>query len=297
MRNFINTIQDLIKNNDLEKAIDKILRCLSGKNTNLHNEAILHKSNLNQNNDKQRQGLITNDEANRERTRLNHAILSLLVEIENEGIKCEDGPEEKINLEISPSSGIVSDYSPNKLKILFLGANPTKTTRIRIEEEIREIEIGLRMSKERENIVLVQRWAVRPSLLQQAILDENPDIIHFSGHGKSNGLVMEGSTGNYKLVNEKALQKLFLLFSDNIKCVILNSCYSEKQAKAISNHIPFVVGMSKAVPDKAALAFAIGFYRAIGAGKDIEFAFRLGVNSIQLEGIQGYDIPKLLKKS
>jgi hypothetical protein len=33
------------------------------------------------------------------------------------------------------------------------------------------------------------------------------------------------------------------------------------QAEAIVKHIPYVIGMSKAIGDKAAIEFAVGFYR------------------------------------
>ena len=79
--------------------------------------------------------------------------------------------------------------------------------------------------------------------------------------------------------------------------MVLNACYSAEQAEAIAQHIPFVVGMQSSMPDDAAIAFSLGFYRAIGAGRDIEFAFKLGINAIALDRISGDDLPKLLKKA
>jgi hypothetical protein len=34
--------------------------------------------------------------------------------------------------------------------------------------------------------------------------------------------------------------------------------------------------MSQAIGDKAAIEFAVGFYDALGAGRSIEFAYKLG---------------------
>ena len=38
----------------------------------------------------------------------------------------------------------------NKKKILILAANPKDTTRLRLDEEVREIKEGLRLSKKRD---------------------------------------------------------------------------------------------------------------------------------------------------
>ena len=126
------------------------------------------------------------------------------------------------------------------------------------------------------------------------MLDESPAIVHFSGHGDTKGIAVEDSLGNSKLIENEAIGSLFELFSDNIKCVVLNSCYSESQAIEIAKHVPYVIGMKSSVNDKAAIAFAVGFYTALGAGKDIEFAYKMGTVAIKLEGISGSDIPVLL---
>ena len=40
--------------------------------------------------------------------------------------------------------------------------------------------------------------------------------------------------------------------------------------------------MNQAIRDDAAIAFSIGFYRALGYGRSIEDAFKFGTNAIQL---------------
>ncbi len=46
------------------------------------------------------------------------------------------------------------------MKILFLAANLQSTSRLNLEEEVREIEEGLRRSKLSDRFQLVQRWTV-----------------------------------------------------------------------------------------------------------------------------------------
>lgn len=181
--------------------------------------------------------------------------------------------------------------------ILILASNPKTTLPLRLDEEVREIDAGLQRAKKRELFDLKQRWAVRVQDIYQALLDFKPQFVHFSGHGSGdNGLVLEDETGNVQLVNTVALAGLFELFASDIECVVLNACYSEVQASAIAQHIPYVIGMNKAIGDKAAIKFATGFYNAIGAGESVEFAYKLGCNVIQLDGIPENLTPQLKKK-
>lgn len=183
--------------------------------------------------------------------------------------------------------------SVEKVRILFLGANSLARP-LDLEREVRKIKTNLKMAEGRDNLDLRQEWAVTTDSLMQAMLDESPTIVHFSGHGEESGIVLRDELGNARLVGAEALASLFELFRDRVRCVVLSSCYSESQAVAIRRHIPYVVGMSAAVPDKVAVAFSTGFYKAIGAGREIPFAYDLGRVAIRMEGVHGDDIPVLL---
>lgn len=182
-------------------------------------------------------------------------------------------------------------------KILILAANPKNTPPVRLDEELRDIDEGLRRAQKRDEFSLEQKLAVRPRDIQRALLDIKPQIIHFSGHGAAEeGLVFEDEIGQSKLVSGVALAGLFRLFANQIECVVLNGCYSEEQAKAIAQDINYVIGMRKAIGDRAAIEFAVGFYDALGAGESIEFAYNLGCAAIQMAGIEEHLTPVLLKK-
>jgi len=183
-------------------------------------------------------------------------------------------------------------------RILILAANPKNSDRLRLDEEVREIEEGLTRAKKRHQFELIQKWAVRPRDVQRAILEVSPYIVHFSGHGVgNNGLALEDETGQIKFVTAEALASLFELFAAEVKCVLLNACYSEAQAKAIAQHIPYVIGMNQAIGDKAALTFSVGFYDALGAGKSIEFAYKFARSAIHMAGIDEHLTPVLRRSS
>ena len=182
--------------------------------------------------------------------------------------------------------------------ILFLCADPSNTSRLRLGEEVREIREKLQLAKLRERFKLEERFSVRPADVSQALLDLHPQFIHFSGHGAATGaLYLENKTGEAHPIDPQTLAMLFEQFADTVSCVILNACYSATQAHAISQHIPYVIGMSEAIGDKASIAFSIGFYQALGAGRSIDDAYKLGCVQIRLENIPEHLTPMLIRKS
>jgi hypothetical protein len=71
----------------------------------------------------------------------------------------------------------------NKIKVLFLAANPAGTQPLKLDEEIRQITAKIRAAEFRDSLELVACWAVRPDDLLQALLEVKPHVVHFSGHG------------------------------------------------------------------------------------------------------------------
>ena len=183
------------------------------------------------------------------------------------------------------------------VRILFLAADPSDAVRLRLGQELRDIREKLQLSKHRDSFTLDSRESVRTGDIIQAIFDVEPQIVHFSGHGNSAGeLCFEDIQGKTKSVKPDALANLFKLVASQVSCVVLNACYSETQAKSIAKHIPFVVGMNQSIGDKAAIAFSVGFYRALGADRSVKDAYEFACVEIQLEGIPECLTPILLER-
>lgn len=185
------------------------------------------------------------------------------------------------------------------LKILFLSASPLDAGyRLRLDEEVREIDNALRSTNIGDSYELISRWAVRPNDVQEALLRHRPDILHFSGHGsKTQGILLEDNWGNIKPVTKKALVALLRLFRDNVRVVVLNACYSKRQAEAFTQTIDYTVGLNEVIGDKAAILFSKSFYQALSYGRSVEDAFQLARIQIKLEGIPDSKSPKLLIKN
>jgi len=184
---------------------------------------------------------------------------------------------------------------PEKVKILFLAANPKDTVRLRLGEEQREIEQKILLAQKKDCLILVNKGAVRVGDLQFYLNQERPTIVHFSGHGSDEGkIILEDNLGNARTIPPAALTRVFKILKDNIRCVVLNACFSLEQARAISQHIDCVVGMSSYISDGAAIAFSTAFYLAIASERSIKNAFDQGINALMLWEISEDHIPQLL---
>lgn len=183
------------------------------------------------------------------------------------------------------------------LTILFLAANPTGIGQLALDKEAREIEVKLRAAEYRDALTLITKWAVRPDDLLQAFNQHRPHIVHFSGHGSaSEEIILVDDQDQPKPVSNAALSYLFRTLKDNIRVVVLNACYSQPQAVAISEQIDCTIGMNTAIGNAAAIKFAASFYRALGFGRSVQEAFEQGKTALLLEGIPEAHTPVLLAR-
>jgi len=169
------------------------------------------------------------------------------------------------------------------LRILFLAANPTTTSPLDLEEELRNLELELKGTKFRDSIRLVARHAVRPDDLVRYVRDEKPNVIHFSGHGSTSGIILRNDAGGDHTVQGPELTRF--LRDRGIEIVVLNACYSKSQADSVRCVVKVVVGTTDAVEDEAARRFTAAFYRSIGNGLSVREAFRDGTDAVALHGL------------
>lgn len=186
----------------------------------------------------------------------------------------------------------------HKIKILFFASCPEEEDPLRLDEEMRAIEQKINASEHRESLDLVSRWATRPDDLLQHLNTHKPTVVHFSGHGSIVGeLVLMDDSRHAKPVSPAALKALFRVLKDNIRLVVMNACYSQIQAKSISEVIDCVIGMNDSIGDEAAIKFSLSFYSAIGFGRSVKEAFEQSKVSLMLEGISEENTPELFVRS
>lgn len=168
------------------------------------------------------------------------------------------------------------------MNILFLCANPGATAKLDLEEELRNLELQLAAVKYRNQISLVAKHAVQPDDLVRYVRSEKPNVVHFSGHGTAQGIILRNDRGRYQPVSGESLQRFFA--DRGVELVVLNSCVSKPQAELLASSVPMVIGTSSVLDDEAARRFSAAFYRTVGGGHTVKEAFRDGRDSVALHG-------------
>jgi len=306
-------VQQLISKNKLDQAFTELGQVSGQRDEDWQNTLILLQARHSDLKRKEMMGVVAGDQAGVERAQIVNGLLQLIADLDEGGASLAPAV---------PTQPSVQPSSTDQTKILFLAANPTDTGRIRLDVEYREISEGLRRSEHRDQYHLVTWQALRPQDLQRAMLDTKPQIVHFSGHGVRRtdespesddletrlldwgqgederyigGIALERNDGKAHIVKAEALGGLFGLFAREVRCVLLNACYSELQAEALKPHVAYIIGMNTAVPDQTAIAFATAFYDGLGAGRGIPFAFELAKNALLLQDLPGADIPVMVE--
>jgi hypothetical protein len=178
---------------------------------------------------------------------------------------------------------------------MILAANPTNQERLGLGREIKKIRQALERSRNRENWRIESNEAATVEDLRRALLDHQPTVLHFSGHGGGDaGLCFENDQGGTHLTHATPLAKLFHHFKDRLKCVVLNSCYSKVQAEVIRQEVDYVIGMQAEIGDEAATKFAVAFYDALFAGTDFRVGFDLACTAIDLHNLNEANVPVFL---
>jgi Effector-associated domain 11/CHAT domain len=299
MDNLQSQIQNLVAQAKIDEALNLFGQWAEKNNAELYNNVILLKGRFSTSKRNENLGLVSFSDASRDRAIIANSVLEL-------------------TKQISSSLPVVDDLGKPKAsnKILFLASNPVNTDELDLEKEFARLYTSLRES---DNFPFDIRptWSATPQELQRGMLEQQPRIVHFSGHGigggeagdraigeastteQEVGIYLQDTNGKGQLVSGLALANLFKICLKRfpIDAVLLNACHSKSQAEAISlAGVPYVIGMNRAVKDSTAIVFSTGFYRGLASENDIEFAFDLAVNAIMLEGLIGEDIPVLYKE-
>jgi hypothetical protein len=181
------------------------------------------------------------------------------------------------------------------VRLLFLAANPPSTTTLRLDKEVREIEMKIRAAGALHLLSLTSRWAVRPDDLLQYLNECRPHIVHFCGHGTPDeSIVLEDDAGVPKVVSKAVLAHLFGAVTGNVRLIVFNACYSEPHARAVTQHVDAAIGMSGAIGDCSAIEFAASLYRALSFGLSVQDAVKQGMVALELQGLSEIHSPRLL---
>ena len=176
------------------------------------------------------------------------------------------------------------------IRVLYLTANPNETAPLQLQDEIRDVKAAIAAGVRRETIEMTPETGVRIRELQHLIDGSQPDIVHFSGHGReSHGqIVLLDDDGKAFPVPIDALADALA----DVGGVVLNACASAPQAEAIAKRGPWAIGMSGLIKNDSAMAFSRSFYGKLADGLKPEKAFPGAKNQLALLRLEGADLPQ-----
>ncbi|WP_373511738.1 hypothetical protein [Persicitalea sp.] len=206
--------------------------------------------------------------------------------------------EKSIRVNGDPNISIEEVAKAIKKKIIFMAAD--SKSGLLLGRESNKIREELLMSSLRDEFLYTTLFEVTGFDFSRTLLREKPTIVHFSGHGSSEGIFLVNEREGPQLAPTKALKKLFGVMGKvlKIECVVLNACFSKIQADEVVKSIPVVIGTQAKIGDDDATNFSVGFYQGLGGGLAYEDAYELGrvQVSFNTDDDEAEDILTLLRK-
>ncbi|WP_340237353.1 CHAT domain-containing protein [Sulfitobacter pontiacus] len=170
--------------------------------------------------------------------------------------------------------------SQSVMNVLVLNATPDDQGRIRADKEAALLEEQLEMVKNpKRNLNIVQKFAVRLDMIQKELLNNEPRILHFSGHGDVGVLLFEDRQGRTSEIDGTLLAEMLAAYG-NLECVVLHACYAEEVARACRKHVNIVVGSTDTIDDRTAPKFTYAFYQGLAHGRPYQNAFAMGIAEV-----------------
>lgn len=303
-------IQNLIIEGDIAEAIENTLALVKSANhSKLYNEVILLSAKYHSNERDNRQGLISSDKYKVESTKTVKSLSEFLLRLQKRypNLSIEDDLSTSNTATVTGNGNVViqginnssvnvgktKDTSDEKPKILFFSANPTNEGHLNTNKEYKEIKN--RMHKNLHYKLLEPSLSTTIHDLIIA-MKEAPQIVHFSGHGNQEGIIILDKYDDAQTMSTSTLERLLKKYKDQLQLIVLNSCYSEEQAKDLSSLFPFyIIGMNSKIDDDAGIEFTSGLYIGLSEGETIKNAFNDAITVLEMNHPDAVKLPKVWK--
>jgi hypothetical protein len=120
--------------------------------------------------------------------------------------------------------------------------------------------------------------------LRRGLMEFQPEIVHFAGHGNPDGLIFEDSEGGPYLVRGLEVAQAFQALAGVTKCAFLSADRTAAIAENIALSIDHVIAYRDSTYDEDAADFAETFYNHISAGESVISSFERARLRVELKG-------------
>jgi hypothetical protein len=185
-------------------------------------------------------------------------------------------------------------------KIAMLIASPIGQTPIDVSLEAREVEIERRKARNGGAFELKVYPAAGSESLVTALNDDDPDVVHFSGHGGEGAIILDNETirdVGGQTVEARTLARILKTASRRPRLLVLNACESAADAEALTEAVDTVIAMTAVVPDSTAYSYSRRLYAALFAGLSIARAHEQACAVLSIDDPDGASLPVLVAAS
>lgn len=184
-----------------------------------------------------------------------------------------------------------------KCDVLILAANLQDSKTFQLEKETELIRQRLQQSEIGKRYIIQTKDVTSIQDLSICLLQYEPLILHFSGHGNSDGeIILNDSQGEAQILPVERLAEVIYLLKGRVECVMLSACFSLEKADVLADHVRCVVGMDREIDDESAISFVGGFYQGLALDKGYYCAFELGYQEIKNLDLPSNKIPHFISR-
>ena len=171
-------------------------------------------------------------------------------------------------------------------KVLFIAINTSDKPNEYWNNILNTIKSKINSIKEenkRINFEFIIKINISPHDLCDIIRDEEPDILHFQGHGEETGLTFSDENNKSVVAYGRGIRDTLRALTDpsrkkklHLLCILFNCCYQYDLAKDLLDYTCFAIGTASELEIDVAKSFAVSFYSNLCRGDTYKQAYDLG---------------------
>jgi hypothetical protein len=175
----------------------------------------------------------------------------------------------------------------------MFASGPEDHEKISLDHEMHDIQEQLAASRLGHLVQFELCPAARVTDLFDRLNRFVPRLVHFSGHGTAEGIVLSTPSNFPKVVAAGDLIGVIQSTLEVSPVILFNICDSAAFARQAAQSAEVAIGMAGPITDAAARTFTVRFYGGIASGRSVQTAYAQAVQALRSAGHPDADLPQL----
>lgn len=134
---------------------------------------------------------------------------------------------------------------------------------------------------------------VHVNTLFEELNRESPDIFHFSGKQSGGDILMRTEGGALTTVSDLALAGMFQSLDQDLKLVVIDTCFSLPCASRVAKVVPCAMGVEGSPYEDDTVTFYKVFCQTLASGKSLKDATAKAQTALRFAKVAPGEIPQL----